>query len=252
MRIGAAAAKLPSQGQSSHTGLDRDGREFEMRKVFEIGGVVAAAVLVAFGVAAIVMGVNGRGTVRDSLKLEQIVGSPDMTPAAIKAEAQKAGLPATVKLPTVDVAGKKINSGERARAFASYMRIHTLEATGNLTYAQMGRFTAKPGTPAKFTDGRGATNIEKYALVDPKTQRPVDNGLRNLWVTETALTTALNTSYMAEQLSLFGIVVGVALLLAGLGFAILAIGGALRNPETALLFFRKQKQATAGRIVPTA
>jgi len=252
MRIGAAAAKLPSQGQSSHTGLDRDGREFEMRKVFEIGGVVAAAVLVAFGVAAIVMGVNGRGTVRDSLKLEQIVGSPDMTPAAIKAEAQKAGLPATVKLPTVDVAGKKINSGERARAFASYMRIHALEATGNLTYAQMGRFTAKPGTPAKFTDGRGATNIDKYALVDPKTQRPVDNGLRNLWVTETALTTALNTSYMAEQLSLFGIVVGVALLLAGLGFAILAIGGALRNPETALLFFRKQKQATAGRIVPTA
>ena len=223
-----------------------------MRKVFEIGGIVAAAVLVAFGVAAIVMGVNGRGTVRDSLKLEQIVGSPDMTPAAIKAEAQKAGLPATVKLPTVDVAGKKINSGERARAFASYMRIHALEATGNLTYAQMGRFTAKPGTPAKFTDGRGATNIDKYALVDPKTQRPVDNGLRNLWVTETALTTALNTSYMAEQLSLFGIVVGVALLLAGLGFAILAIGGALRNPETALLFFRKQKQATAARIVPTA
>jgi hypothetical protein len=31
----------------------------------------------------------------------------------------------------------------------------------------------------------------------------------------------------------FGIVVGVALLLAGFGFAILAIGGALRNRETA-------------------
>jgi hypothetical protein len=132
------------------------------------------------------------------------------------------------------------------------MRIHTLEATGNLTYAQMGRFTAKPGTPAKFTDGHGATNIDKYALVDPKTQRPVDNGLRNLWVTETALTTALNTSYMAEQLSLFGIVVGVALLLAGLGFAILAIGGALRNPDTALVFVRRAKRTGAGRIAPTA
>jgi hypothetical protein len=223
-----------------------------MRKVFEIGGVVAAAVLVAFGVAAIVMGVNGRGTVRDSLKLEQIVGSPDMTPAAIKAEAQKAGLPATVKLPTVDVAGKKINSGERARAFASYMRIHTLEATGNLTYAQMGRFTAKPGTPAKFTDGRGATNIDKYALVDPKTQRPVDNGLRNLWVTETALTTALNTSYMAEQLSLFGIVVGVALLLAGLGFAILAIGGALRNPELGFGLSSRKQGAETKEAIPAS
>ena len=53
-------------------------------------------------------------------------------------------------------------------------------------------------------------------------------------MTETALTTALNTSYMAEQLALFGIVVGVALLLSGIGFGILAIGGALRNPESVL------------------
>ena len=51
------------------------------------------------------------------------------------------------------------------------------------------------------------------------------------WVTETSLSTALNVSYMAEKTATFGIVVGIALLLAGLGFAILAIGGALRNPE---------------------
>jgi len=210
-----------------------------MRKLFEIGGLVAAAVLIAFGVTAIVMGVNGRSTVRDSLKLEQIVGSPDMTPAAIAVEAKKAGLTG-VDLPTVSVAGKEITTGPRARAFASYMRIHALEATGGLPYSQMGRFIAKPGTPAKFTDGNGATSNDKYALVDPKTQRPVDNGARNLWVTETALTTALNTSYMAEQLALFGIVVGVAFLLAGIGFAILAIGGALRNPDTALTLFRRK------------
>ena len=36
---------------------------------------------------------------------------------------------------------------------------------------------------------------------------------------------------MASQLALFGIVVGIALLLAGIGFGILAIGGALREPE---------------------
>ena len=133
----------------------------------------------------------------------------------------------------------------------SYMRIHTLESTGGLTYAQMGRYTAKPGTPAKFTDGHGATNDAKYAALDPKTQRPIDNGLRNLWVTETALTTALNTSYMAEQISLFGIVVGFALLLAGIGFAILAIGGALRNPATAFLFFSREKKTAAPRVAPT-
>jgi hypothetical protein len=223
-----------------------------MRKGLEIGGIVAAVVLVAFGLASIVMGVNGRSTVRSSLKLEQIVGSPDMTPAAIKAEAQKAGLPPSVTLPTIDVAGKTITSGARARAFASYMRIHTLEATGNLTYSQMGRYTAKPGAPAKFTDGHGGTNVDTYAALDPKTQRPVDNGLRNLWVTETALTTALNTSYMAEQLSLFGIVVGFALLLAGIGFAILAIGGALRNPDRALSFVRISKKPQSVDALPTA
>jgi hypothetical protein len=41
-------------------------------------------------------------------------------------------------------------------------------------------------------------------------------------VTETALSTALNTSFFAEQVSLFSVVVGIALLLAGAGFGILA------------------------------
>src|SRR5215212_10501423 len=98
-----------------------------MRKILSIGGFVAAAVLVAFGVAAIVMGVNGRSTVQSSLKQEHIVGSPDMTPALIKQEAKKAGLASSVSLPTVSVAGKAIDTGTRARAFASYMRIHALE-----------------------------------------------------------------------------------------------------------------------------
>jgi hypothetical protein len=210
-----------------------------MRKVFEIGGVVAAAVLIGFGIAAIVMGINGQSTVNNSLKQEKIVGSPDMTPAAIKAEAKQAGLPSTISFPSKSVAGQAINSGTRARTFAEYMRIHALEASGGLTYAQMGRYTATAGAPAGATDGQGGTNDTKYAVIDPKTTQPVDNGRRNVWVTETALTTALNTSYMATQLSLFGIVVGVALLLSGFGFAILAIGGALRNPQTVFTFLHK-------------
>ena len=70
-----------------------------MRKVFEIGGIVAAAVLIAFGIGAVVLGVNGYSTVRDSLKQEQIVGSDDMSPTAIAAAAKEAGLPATTKSP---------------------------------------------------------------------------------------------------------------------------------------------------------
>ena len=65
-----------------------------MRKYLEIGGVVATVVLIVFGVVAIALGVNGRNTVRDSLKAEQIVGTPDMTKAGIAAEAKSAGLPA--------------------------------------------------------------------------------------------------------------------------------------------------------------
>ena len=217
-----------------------------MRKFFEIGGMVAAAILIAFGITSIVMGVDGRNTVHKNLGQEMIVGTPDMTPAAIAKEAKEAGLPSSIDLPTVSVAGKKIDNGDRARAFASYMRIHALEASGGLTYAQMGRFLAKPDTPKQFTDGHGATSDEKYALVDAKTKRPVENATRNVWVTETALSTALNTSYMAERISLFGIVMGIALLLAGIGFAILAIGGALRNPDTALGFLHKRAPRSHG------
>ena len=202
---------------------------FTPRKFFEYGGIVASIVLVAFGIAAIVLGVNGRSTVHSNLAQEQIVGTADMTPSAIRAEAQKAGLPASIKFPTVAVAGKKIDNGSRARAFATYMRIHALEATHGFTYAQMGRFAAKPDAPKAQLAVGGGTDNPVYALTDPKTKQPVSNGLRDVWVTETALTTALNASFMAEQLSNFGIVVGIALLLSGTGFGVLTIGGALRR-----------------------
>ena len=221
----------------------RDERN-EMRKFFEIGGLLAAIVLIAFGIGALVLGVNGRNTVRDSLKLEQIVGSDDMTPALIAADAKKAGLPDSLKTPTVDIAGKPIDTGDRARAFASYMRIHTLEATGGLTYAQMGRFATADGA-AK------GTNDPAAAQKGPDGQ-PVANGARNIWVTATALTTALNTSYMAERTALFGIVVGIALLLSGFGFGILAIGGALRNADRTVTFGKRDPKLARTPTVPVA
>ena len=201
------------------------------RKLLKWGGFGAGAVLVAFGVVAIVMGFSGRATVANSLKLEKIVGSADMTPALIAKEAKDAGL-VGVDLPTVAVAGETINSGPKARAFASYMRIHALEATGGFTYAQMGRFQAKPDAAKADLAVGGGTDNAAAALVDPATKQPVANGIRNLWVTETALTTALNTSYMADRLGLFGIVVGIALLLSGIGFVILSFA-ALHRPRVA-------------------
>ena len=201
-----------------------------MRKFFEIGGLVAAAVLIVFGAVAITMGVNGRHTVSNSLANEYIVGSSDMTPSAIKAEAQKAGIASAVKQwPTESIANQKIDTGAEARQMAMYMHIHSLEATGGYTYAQMGQFTAKPGTPKSQLTPDGATSNSQYAATDPKTNAPISNPARNVWITETALSTALNTSYMATQLSLFSLVVGIALLLAGIGFIILALGGTSRR-----------------------
>ena len=188
-----------------------------MRRWLQYGGFAAGIVLVLFGVVAIAMGVSGRSTVRDSLRQEQIVGSSDMTPAAITAEAKAAGL-TNVSLPTCNVAGKTVDSGSTARCFASYMRIHALEATGGLPYSQLPRYAT--------ADGKG-TNDEALAAKGDN-GRPLDNPTRALWINETALSTALNVSYMAGQLALFGIVVGIALLLSGIGFIVLAAFGTLR------------------------
>lgn len=190
--------------------MERKERKVTKRKLFEWGGIAAGIVLIAFGVAAIYMGVNGRGVVRDSIADQQITATPDA------AEITNGKLEP----------GQPIKTGADARAFADVMEFHALEATEGQRYAEMGRFLTESGEQ---------TSDEAEAAKTPD-GRPVENGLRNLWVTETALTTALNMAYMAEQLALFGIVVGVALLLSGIGFIVLAVGGALRRrtePETA-------------------
>ena len=147
---------------------------------------------------------------------------PTATPLA--AEAREANLPADVELPTCDVAGEPVNTGERARCFAEYMRVHALETTEGRTYAEMGRFLARNG---EGEDGIGGTNDEAQAVVAGG--RPVDNPRRQVWVTETALSTALNTAFFAEQVADFSIIMGIALLLTGIGFLVLTIGGALRR-----------------------
>ena len=216
------------------------------RKIFEVGGLVAAVVLVAFGIAVIALGSSGLSTVHTSLVQQKITGTSDMTPAAIAGEAKKAGLPANIGLPTCSVAGKEVTEGSRARCFATYMRIHALEATGGQTYSQM------PGYASASGNG---TNNEKEALLDPKSKKPLENPARNVWIEETALSTALNTSYMASQTATFGIVVGIALLLTGLGFAILTIGGALHSPDRALRLLARRGGATTaagGSAAPSA
>jgi hypothetical protein len=112
------------------------------------------------------------------------------------------------------------------------MNIHALEATGGYVYSQMGQYQAKPDTPKSELAPGGGTSNSEWAVTDPKTDQPVPNGARNVWVTETALSTALNMSYMATNLALFSLVVGIALLLSGVGFIVLALA-ALRSKTAA-------------------
>jgi hypothetical protein len=162
-----------------------------MSKLLQYGGIVASVVLIAFGIGSVVMGFDGRARVHSDLKREQIVGTPDSS-----------------------IPNQLVDNGSKAEAFAKVMRKHTLEATGGQTYAQMGRYLGKDGK---------ATNDEKLAAVDAKSGKPVDNPLRNLWVNETALTTALHSSYFAESVATFAIVMGFALMLTGAGFLVLTL-----------------------------
>ena len=179
-------------------------------KLFRYGGIAASIVLIAFGIGSVVIGFNGRDQVRSDLAREQIVGTPDSS-----------------------IPGQKVDTGAEAQAFAKVMRKHTLEATGGQTYSQMGQYLDKAGKP---------TSDEKLAAVDPKTNKPVSNPARQIWVTETALTTALNTSYFAESVAMFAIVMGFALVLVGVGFLVLTLI-ALRRPATATAPIRTTSRA---------
>jgi hypothetical protein len=165
-----------------------------MKKWFAYGGIAASVLLIATGAGAIVIGALGVNEVRDTLARENIVGTPDSS-----------------------IPGQKVDTGSEAKAFANVMRKHTLEATEGLTYAEMGRFLDENGKQ---------TSDEALAAKDENGQ-PVPNRARDMWVTETALTTALNTAFFAERVGVFSIAIGVALVLTGIGFLVLTLGGAL-------------------------
>lgn len=183
-----------------------------MSKLYVYAGVAASVVMIAIGVGSIVIGAAGRSEVRDKIKDEKIVGTPDMNPGDTRAAVEEAGI--ETDIPDCTVAEEEVDDGSSAKCFADYMRIHALEGTAGKTYAEMPRFIGEDGEP---------TSEESEAAIDPKSGAPVSNPERNVWVTETALATALNTSYFAEQVAGFSIVMGIALLLAGIGFLVLTL-----------------------------
>ena len=142
--------------------------------------------------------------VTDTLKREKIFGGSDMSatvPGSIDEAVAEAGLdPATADLPDCEVydpakaeadpeyEGESIDTGDEARCFAQYMRVHALESSGGLVYAEMGRFLAAddPSNPAGTSDPAAAGHGRARATRS-RTPRATRGS------TETALATALNT-----------------------------------------------------------
>ena len=97
---------------------------------------------------------------------------------------------------------------DHARTHAREHRRADLRRDGPLSVR---RESDRPGWDERR--GRGREGRERRADLEQR---------RNIWVTETALATALDMGFMSEMLSIFSIIVGVALLLTGIGLVILA------------------------------
>ena len=133
-----------------------------------------------------------------------------MNPDDTKAAVEEAGI--DIEVPDCDVAEETVDTGKEAFCFGDYMRVHAFEDTDGKTYSEMPRFLDKSGKP---------TADAEQAAIDPKTGEPVSNPQRNIWVTETALSTALYTSFFAEKVAEYAIIMGICLLLIGIGFLVL-------------------------------
>jgi len=170
--------------------------------LLRIGGYVSGGVLTVLGIVVIALGIWGFSFTRDHIEREGITFGPASDPAVQEHAEQWAGEP--------------VDTGRKALAMAEIMREHTLGNTGGLTYAEMGQYQSAEN-PA---DPEG-TNDPEAAAKDADGQ-PISNGARSIWVTETALATALDMGFMSEMLAIFSVIVGIALLLTGIGLVILA------------------------------
>ena len=91
------------------------------RKWFEYGGWIAGAVLVVFGVIAIVMGVNERNEVQDAIAAQKITAGDDA------AEITTASFSPARRL------RPELSESSSRRSWST-----TLDATGGKRYAEMG------------------------------------------------------------------------------------------------------------------
>ena len=150
----------------------------ERGRLLKFGGLAAGIVLILFGIGSLWLSIDSRMTVQDELSAEKIVGSPDMSPEGIAPGIEEAGLE-DVEVPDCDVAEEEIDTGDEARCFAQYMRIHALESSGGLTYAEMGRFVSAEDPKRSRRDERRSRGAEGRGRQPGRQRRAQHVGDRN-------------------------------------------------------------------------
>lgn len=146
------------------------------------GGVVGLAGVVFLG-----LGLWGRRETRNALARERIE------------------LPVENGRPAAHV-----TSASAVRTAAEFIRVNTLAATGDRTYAEI-----EPYLDAE----RRPTSDRAQAATDERTGAPVENPDHALWIQSTTLQSALQQAYIAFRLSELTVGLGAAFVIAGLGLA---------------------------------
>lgn len=165
-----------------------------MKKLFPILLMVIGAAFLAGGAYTMYRGFDARDEVREQLVAQKIVTPEDAS-----------------------IPNELVDDVATAKSMAEIIDVHAREATGGLTYSEMGRFAVPSGDPA-------GTNDEAEALKDDA-GKPVPNSARNTAFQAAALRTSLYSSVMAFEVST--LVIGIGVLLVALGVATGGVGVAL-------------------------
>lgn len=158
-----------------------------MKRLLFVGLTLMSVGLMAGGVFALQQSVTGRNEAKDKLEQEKIVTTED-----------------------AEIPNTPVTDHQTAHAMADVIQKHALEATGGLSYAEVGRFMS-----ADDPDDPAGTSDESQALLD-ENGNPVSNPLRAMALQAVTLRSALLSSALAFHLAELGMGVGVFLIAAGI------------------------------------
>jgi hypothetical protein len=190
-----------------------------MKKLFPLMLILLGIVFVGAGAYTVYRGFDAKDQVKEELVAQNITTPDDAS-----------------------IPGVQVNSVRTARSMADIIDHHARDASGGLTYSEMGRFMAANGDPAGTSD-------EAAALKDDS-GKPVSNPVRNTLFQASSLRTSLYTSVMAFEVS--NLVTGLGLMIVVLGFAVGGLGIALGGLVIPSLAKKVHVDPIAAEYHPTA